>query len=168
MATKPRRRVTRKPTRRDKQGKPKRRSKPTRARARRSPPRLKRERRLLREVDDTIPGPPSSLNLDRVASAARTGHEELIEKLQEHTETGPVMTGGDIDADWEDAYAVGEEAPGGDNPTPDQDRVDDIGRAIGVEYQDTEELKSTEKIVKRDRKRWELDPASSEDYKDRK
>ena len=51
------------------------------------------------------------------------------------------MTAGDVDADWEDAYAVGDEAPGGDNPTPDQDRVDDIGKALGVEYQDNEELK---------------------------
>ena len=53
-----------------------------------------------------------------------------------------MLTGGDVDADWEDAYAVGDEAPGGDNPTPDQDRVDDIGKALGVEYQDNEELKA--------------------------
>ena len=39
---------------------------------------------------------------------------------------------GDIDADRESAYSVGDEAPGGDNPTPDQDIVDDIGRAVGV------------------------------------
>jgi hypothetical protein len=42
---------------------------------------------------------------------------------------------------------VGDEAPGGDSPTPDQDIVDDIGRAVGVEYQDNEELKGDEKIV---------------------
>ena len=41
------------------------------------------------------------------------------------------------------------------------------GRAIGVEYQDNEELKSEEKIAKRDRNRWELDPASSDDWDDR-
>jgi hypothetical protein len=85
----------------------------------------------------------------------------------QHTETSPELTGGDVDADWEDAYAVGDEAPGGDNPTPDQDRVDDIGRALGVEYQDNEELKASEKITKRDKHRWELDPASAEDYNDR-
>jgi hypothetical protein len=77
------------------------------------------------------------------------------------------MTGGDVDADWQDAYAVGDETPGGDNPTPDQDRVDDIGRALGVEYQDNEELKGADKIASRDKHRWELDPASSEDYTDR-
>ena len=38
--------------------------------------------------------------------------------------------------------SAGDEAPGGDNPTPDQDIVDDIGKALGVEYQDNEELQS--------------------------
>lgn len=98
---------------------------------------------------------------------ARTGRRELKERFEQHTETSPALTGGDLDADWESAYSVGDEAPGGDSPTPDQDIVDDIGRAVGVEYQDNEELKSEEKISKRDRHRWELDPASSEDYDDR-
>jgi hypothetical protein len=31
-----------------------------------------------------------------------------------------------------------------------------------------EELKGAEKVSKRDRHRWELDPASSEDYPDRR
>jgi hypothetical protein len=79
----------------------------------------------------------------------------------------PSLTGGDVDVDLEDAYFTGDEAPGGDNPTPDQDIVEDLGRALGVEYQDNEELKAVEKVEERDRKRWELDPASSEDYKDR-
>lgn len=130
-------------------------------------PGLDRARRQLREVDETVPSPPSSLSLDRTASAARSGRRELREALEEHTETSPVLTGGDIDADWEDAYAVGDEAPGGDNPTPDQDRVDDIGKALGVEYQDNEELRAADKVADRDRHRWELDPASSEDYRDR-
>jgi hypothetical protein len=128
-------------------------------------PGLERERKRLREVDETVPSPPSSLNPDRVhPSAARSGRAVLLHSKQNHTETSPVMTGGDVDADWEDAYAVGDEAPGGDNPTPDQDRVDDIGRALGVEYQDNEELKASDKITERDKHRWELDPASAEDY----
>lgn len=130
-------------------------------------PGLDRARRQLREVDETVPSPPSSLSLDRSASAARSGRREMREALEEHNETSPVLTGGDVDADWEDAYAVGDEAPGGDNPTPDQDRVDDIGRALGVEYQDNEELRAADKVADRDRHRWELDPASSEDYRDR-
>ena len=131
-------------------------------------PRLERSRRLLREVEEGVPTPPSSLDIDRRGpSAARSGHERLQHAKEEHHGTGPVMTGGDVDADWGDAYSVGDEAPGGDNPTPDQDRVDDIGKALGVEYQDNEELKAADKIAERDRHRWELDPASSEDYRER-
>jgi len=132
----------------------------------RTAPSLNRERRTIID-DDVVPTPPSSLDLDRSASAVRSGRREMKERLAEHTETSPAMTGGDVDADWESAYAVGDEAPGGDNPTPDQDIVDDIGHAIGVEYQDNEELKGEAKISKRDRNRWELDPASSDDWEDR-
>ena len=131
-------------------------------------PRLERARRELRELEETVPTPPSSLNLDRQGpSAARSGRRRLQDAKADHTETSPVMTGGDVDADWEDAYSVGDEAPGGDNPTPDQDRVDDIGKALGVMYEDNEELKASDKIADRDKHRWELDPASSEDYTDR-
>jgi hypothetical protein len=129
-------------------------------------PNLDRERRTVTETDG-IPTPPSSLDLDRSASAARTGRAEMAQRLHEHTSTGPAMTGGDVDADWESAETVGDEAPGGDNPTPDQDVVEEIGKALGVEYADDEELQGGEEIVERDRKRWELDPASSDDFDDR-
>ena len=132
----------------------------------RKAPSLSRARRTVVD-DDLVPTPPSSLDMDRTASAARTGRRELRERFDNHNETSPALTAGDVDADWESAYSVGDEAPGGDNPTPDQDIVDDIGRAVGVEYQDNEELKGDEKIAKRDRHRWELDPASAEDYEDR-
>jgi hypothetical protein len=136
------------------------------ARARRSKaPSLDRVRRQLPE--EIVPGPPSSLTFESHASAAQTGRAELIERLNEHTATSPRLTAGDIDANWEEAYSSGDEAPGGDNPTPDQDVVDEIGRALGVEYADNEELKSADKIAGRDRHRWEFDPASAEDYRDR-
>jgi Family of unknown function (DUF6335) len=132
----------------------------------RSAPSLNRERRTIRD-DDIVQTPPSTLDFDRSASAARSGRRELRDRYAEHTETSPALTGGDVDADWESAYSVGDEAPGGDNPTPDQDLVDDIGRAVGVEYQDNEELKGDAKIAKRDRNRGELDPASSDDWDER-
>jgi hypothetical protein len=130
-------------------------------------PGLERARRHLREVDETVPSPPSSLSLDRRPSAARTGRQEMREARRDHPEVNPDITGGDVDADWASAYDAGDEAPGGDNPTPDQDRVDDIGKALGVQYDDNEELKASDKIAERDKRRWELDPASSDDYKDR-
>ena len=130
-------------------------------------PGLERARKQLREIEETVEGPPSSLDMNRSSSAARSGRQKMKDSIEEHHETGPVMTGGDVDANWEDAYAVGDEAPGGDNPTPDQDIVDDIGKALGVEYQDSEELRGSDKVAKRDKHRWDLDPASAEDYKDR-
>jgi hypothetical protein len=122
------------------------------------PPVLGRARRQLSDEER------GSLETERMLSAARTGSDELRHRLEEHTETSPTLTAGDVDANWGDAYAVGDEAPGGDNPTPDQDRVDDIGKALGVNYGAGEELQGSDKIAERDRHRWELDPASSDDW----
>ncbi len=116
---------------------------------------------------ETLRTPPSSLDLSRGATAARSGRKTLDESRRLHSGMS-ALTGGDADADVESAYFTGDEAAGGDNPTPDQSDVDDIGHAIGVEYQDDEELKGAPKVDARDKHRWELDPASSDDYKERK
>ena len=139
---------------------------PRQAVSRPKPAALSRERRQLRE-DETVPGAPSSLNFATKASAAESGHQMYNQRAKEHTEGGQALTGGDVDSDWNDAYSSGEETPGGDMSTPDQDVVEEIGRALGVEYEDAEELKGADKIESRDRNRWEYDPASAEDYKDR-
>jgi hypothetical protein len=123
-------------------------------------PNLDRPRKTVAD----IPGIPSSLSPPGGSSAAKSGYAELKDKLRKHTSTGPALTSGDVDADWESAETVGDEAPGGDNPTPDQDVVDEIGRALGVEYEDDEELQGGAEISDRDRKRWELDPASKDDF----
>jgi uncharacterized protein DUF6335 len=127
-------------------------------------PRLDRARRTLDEAESRTT-PPSSLDMERHGSAARTGRAEIAQNIREHHGMNDV-TGGDPDVDIEDAYFAGEEAPGGDNPTPDQDIVEDIGKALGVTYNDNEELKGADKLVERDKHRWELDPASAEDYSD--
>src|SRR5690349_12185048 len=77
-------------------------------------PRLNRARRTL--TDDIVPTPPSSLNMDRHGSAARTGRAEYAENVREHHGMNE-MSAGDADVDVEDAFFTGEEAPGGDNPT---------------------------------------------------
>lgn len=97
----------------------------------------------------------------------RAGQDKLNDRLEENTSTSPVLSGGDIDARWDMAESQGDEAVAGSMPTPGQSDVQDIGQALGVSYQDNEELKSGEKVRQRDRERWELDPASSEDWKDR-
>jgi hypothetical protein len=140
---------------------------PTRQAAPPKPAKVAKLDRVRRTLDDAAPGVPSSLDMDQHGSAARTGYAEMAQNLREHRGMTDVA-GGDVDVDIEDAYFTGEEAPGGDNPTPDQDIVDDIGKALGVEYDDNEPLKGSEKVIERDKHRWELDPASAEDFKERK
>ena len=176
-AKKSAKRPAKRPIRRAAARKPAKASKPVRRPARTAarrvakssrpkPPALQRERRRLRE-DETVAGAPSTLGYVPKASSAESGQAALHHRLREHTEGGSTLTAGDVDADWNDAYSSGEETPGGDMPTPDQDVVEEIGRALGVEYEDAEELKGADKILERDRHRWEYDPASAEDYKDR-
>jgi outer membrane biosynthesis protein TonB len=125
-------------------------------------PNLDRPRKTVADIH----GIPSSLDMDRSASAVKSGRAELQDKLSKNTSGGAALTAGDVDADWQSAEAVGDEAPGGDNPTPDQDVVDEIGRALGVEYDDDEELQGGDEIADRDRHRWELDPDSKDDFDD--
>ncbi|MEZ5417930.1 MAG: DUF6335 family protein [Vicinamibacterales bacterium] len=125
---------------------------------------MNRERRT---VDTSPASAPSTLGNARHASAAASGADELRVRLAAYTGSGPEITAGDVDANWEAAESVGDEAPGGDNPTPDQDVVDEIGRALGVEYDDDEELQGGDEIAARDHDRWELDPASSDDFDER-
>lgn len=98
---------------------------------------------------------------------SRGGSRQMKREIEEKHGFDRDLNAGDPDVDIEDAAFVGEEGIGGGNPTPDQDVVDEIGEAVGLEYQDNEPLRTTDKVEERDRHRWELDPASSEDYKER-
>src|SRR6476620_2965274 len=104
---------------------------------------------------------------DSDAPGAQT-QMEWYEQAKQDTTLPPeaIVAGGDIDAAWDQADA-GEETVGGTAPTPDQDIVDEIGRAVGIEYEDAEPLHTTEKVERRDEQRWELHPASSEDFTER-
>jgi hypothetical protein len=94
------------------------------------------------------------------------GRGDVVRKLKAHTDKTPELTGGDVDAAWE--YAdVGEEAVGGQNPTPDQSVVDEQGKAVGITYENNEPLHTEDKLDERDREPWELNPASSPDYGER-
>lgn len=71
---------------------------------------------------------------------------------------GARLTGGDVDADWARAESSGEEAVGGSVATPDQDVVDEIGRALGVEQESEAEVVTSEEMLRRrDRLRWHLE-----------
>jgi Family of unknown function (DUF6335) len=53
----------------------------------------------------------------------------------------------------------GEDTPGGSSPTPDQNNVDEIGRAYGLQEEDAAALRSgAEVLARRDRHRPELRP----------
>ena len=99
---------------------------------------------------------------DVTAGSARLAH-----RLENDSLADPRITAGDVDAQWEGAQFSGDESAVSSMTTPDNNQVDDIGTAMGVTYSDNEELKVGEKERDRDKKRWELDPASSDDYRDR-
>ncbi|MAU00191.1 MAG: hypothetical protein CL608_23875 [Anaerolineaceae bacterium] len=94
--------------------------------------------------------------------ALNTGSDELHERLDEHHAKSPSLSGGDVDAAWDDAN-VGEETAGGMAPTPDQDDVEEIGEAYGIEYENDEPLRTGDKLAQRDDNRWELNPESAEE-----
>ena len=89
------------------------------------------------------------------------GREELVGLARDvaaHTETSPRLTGGDVDADWQAAYSSGEESVGGSVATPDQDIVDEIGRALGIEQEADAPVRTSDEILReRDRFRWHLE-----------
>jgi len=97
----------------------------------------------------------------------RAGSAGLAYRLKHDPLADPAITAGDLAANWESAQEGGEDSPIGDAPTPDQNVVEEVAGAMGITYADDEELKVGEKERSRDKHRWELNPASSEDYKDR-
>ncbi|MDZ7993825.1 MAG: DUF6335 family protein [Nostoc sp. EfeVER01] len=95
------------------------------------------------------------------------GGRSMQDERDEYTETSPKLTGGDVDAYWQDADAVGDEAVGGSTSTPDQNVTEDLEAAVGLKMADSEFLHTNDILEDRDGDRWELDPKSSEDYQDR-
>ncbi len=92
------------------------------------------------------------------AEAMRTGVVPLTATTASRTDTAnrgdARLKGGDVENDALQNAMVGEEAPGGSQLTPDHDRVDDIGRALGVQEADSGELRTSGELLdERDRKR---------------
>ena len=91
-----------------------------------------------------------------VAEAMQTGVVPLATaRLSDNKNRGDSrLQTGDVETNAVDNAVVGDEAPGGSVMTPDQDRVDDFGRALGVQEIDSGELRTTpELLAGRDRKR---------------
>jgi uncharacterized protein DUF6335 len=99
-------------------------------------------------------------------SAAEAGKiVDTLGDISSHHETSPRLTGGDVDADWQNAWDCGDEAVGGSTATPDQDVVDELGEALGVGQAPDADFRTTGEILaERDRHRWRLErEAASED-----
>ncbi len=154
-----------KPKRRTQKGAAAKRVTPKRAPAKQAgTPRVKAKARI------TPPARRSSRSKKRAAATrpSQEGAEDrgqtvgLLRDVIEHHETGPAASAGDVDADWQRAESSGEEAAGGSVSTPDQDRVDEIGHALGVEQPSQAPLRTSEEILgDRDQRYWDLERRAS-------
>jgi len=109
-------------------------------------------------VDEAAPrGTPSPTAV--AAEALRTGviPFPVLKRREEIPEEAEAILVGDPDDRCLANEYVGDETPGGSSPTPDQNGVDDIGRAYGLQEEDTGALRSAwEILARRDRHRVEL------------
>jgi hypothetical protein len=107
---------------------------------------------------DYVPDPEIEEFMEGEISRAPKDPELLAHRLRDNTAASPSDAGGDLDAVWEDSS--GSESVAGHNPTPDQSDVEENAHALGVSYEDNEELEFIDKIERRDRERFELDQRS--------
>jgi hypothetical protein len=109
---------------------------------------------------DFVPDPEIEEFMEQEIARAPKDAELLAHRLRNNTAASPKDAGGDLDANWEDVNESGSETVGGDNPTPDQSMVEENANAVGVNFEDNEELDFLDKIEKRDRDRFELEESS--------
>jgi hypothetical protein len=106
-----------------------------------------------------VPDPEiEELMEDEIAHAPKD--PELLAQRLRNTAASPQDSGGDLDAAWEDVNESGAETFAGDSPTPDQSMVEENARAMGISFEDNEELDFLDKIERRDRDRYELEEQS--------
>src|SRR2546423_15372077 len=74
--------------------------------------------------------------LNEEIDSAPFNPEEILERIEAHTDVSPADTGADVDADWEDVDRAGSETCPGDNPTPHQsnDAAHDHASAIECQF----------------------------------
>jgi hypothetical protein len=112
---------------------------------------------------DYIPDPEIEEFMEEEILRAPKDAELLAHRLRNNTAASPRDAGGDLEANWDDVNESGSETVAGDNPTPDQSLVEENAQAMGVSFEDNEELEFIDKIEKRDRERFELDERSKAD-----
>src|SRR5919108_3900828 len=107
-----------------------------------------------------VPDPEIEEFMEQEISRAPKDPDLLAQRIRNNTAASPRDAGGDLDAAWEDVNDSGTETISGDNPTPDQSIVEENASAMGVSFEDNEELDFIDKIEKRDRDRFELEESS--------
>jgi hypothetical protein len=122
--------------------------------------------KVMDEIDDFTEDEDVLEDFDERQRMINEGSDELRDEIRSHNFKSPQQSGDDIDAAWQDSVVSGEESVGGSAPTPDQDIVDELGKAVGFEYEDHEPLHTAEKLEARDQDRWELNPASVEEIEE--
>jgi hypothetical protein len=115
---------------------------------------------LWKRSDD---GEPERHLLSPTAVAAEALRSGVLPRGQRRRDAIPhedeTIRVGDPDDDTLANEYVGEDLPGGSTPTPDQNEVDEIGRAYGLQDEDSGALRtSSEMLARRDRRRSELRP----------
>lgn len=115
----------------------------------------------LRPVDEGNGRPPNCATAV-TAEALRTGVVPCAGRNRQRTEIpreGETIRAGDPDDRVLANEYAGEETPGGSATTPDQNEVDAIGRAYGLQEEDAGALRcASEILTRRDRHRPELIP----------
>ncbi|HZF37480.1 MAG TPA: DUF6335 family protein [Blastocatellia bacterium] len=125
---------------------------------------------MRRKRDDDNDGTARGYDPSAIASEtvikdnlAEMGRKLVEREFEKYHSVSPELTAGDLDARWQEAEDSGAETPGGHVAIPDQDNVDEIGRAVGMEFQDNQELSAPGEIIsRRDRRRWEMDKRSAD------
>ena len=108
---------------------------------------------------------PGALDSETVVTdtLAEIGRRLVEREFEKYHSVGLELPAGEVNVRWQEAEDSGAETPGGHVTTPDQDNVDEIGRAVGMEFQDNQELSAPWEILsRRDRRRWEMDKRSAD------
>jgi Family of unknown function (DUF6335) len=115
--------------------------------------------------DDELDLDPAEL--EEIAAIEPPNWEEMVDP---YTNLGRNLSGlghssaptsGDRDIDPYLAEIDGDESVGGSTAMPEQNDIDDLGDAAGIEIPDGGILHTTEMLEHRDTDRWELDPDSA-------
>jgi hypothetical protein len=118
-----------------------------------------RKRRVALVRHPPVEDAPRGLSATAVAAEAmRSGFLPSSRPVRDAIPRGgDAIRVGDPDDDALANEYVGEDVPGASTPTPDQNDVDAIGRAYGLQEEDTGALRSGSEVLRRrDRRRSEL------------